>query len=46
MEVMNMKGAKAFLLQLWRWIRTAVPRSVTITDLARPRGKGQGGSVW
>ncbi len=41
-----MKGAKAFWLQLWRWIRTAVPRSVNVTYVARPKRKPRRSNVW
>lgn len=41
-----MKSARAFLLQLWQWIRTAVPHSVSVTYVVPRKGKPQRGGVW
>jgi hypothetical protein len=41
-----MSGAKAFWLQLWQWIRTAVPRSVSVTYVVPRKGKQQRSNVW
>jgi hypothetical protein len=46
MEVTNMKGAKAFWLPLWQWIRTAVPRSINITYVVPRKEKPRSAGVW